>query len=130
MFVGSTWKTGGSGDAIGILIVDLCAKGDFELAQIRKIIAYQMSDSDGHTSHIRISVSTNVASISADSEYWREIIPWCIVDAPQMDSETQVKATKIWEFTPISIRLLKIEVKNDGRYGKPTYIELRQLKAF
>jgi len=130
---GSTWTLSGNAQGIGYLIMDMCADAEFDFVQLQKIIFYQMGNSDGMTSHIQISTSLSSAPPPVQSGLWSVMVPWTIVDNMQevpTNDGLVVNATNKWEMKPFIAKYLKVEVKNDGRYGKPSYIELRQLKAF
>jgi len=117
----------------GVLVVDLCNAGDFDFAQLTKFIFYQMGNSDGLATHVRISTASCASAPTHLSPIWKEAIPWSVVDNGE-EKETEegfvMKATNSWTVDPIIARYVKIEAKNDGRHGKAKYIEVRQIKAF
>jgi len=131
---GSTWSNGGA-DSSGVLVIDITC--EIRPRRISRILIFQMI-SDGATSHLRFSYHidlTSNPSYSADTwiamhDDWITIGPAITIENPPGLAGHTVQCTHVFDLPQaIRTRFLKVEVKNDGRNGSPSYIELRQIKA-
>eukprot|EP01130_Rhizamoeba_saxonica_P005239 TRINITY_DN2100_c0_g1_i1.p1 TRINITY_DN2100_c0_g1~~TRINITY_DN2100_c0_g1_i1.p1 ORF type:complete len:451 (+),score=91.35 TRINITY_DN2100_c0_g1_i1:49-1353(+) len=131
---GSTFRNAQQEDSTGIIIADIT--GNVEKAKIALLMVFNMLDSDGMTSHVRFLMHESSSNDfpNAQDPGWEELIPWQEIAISNAVTETPYHAAQVAETyeldEPIYTRYLRIEVKNDGRYGQESYIELRQVKAF
>ncbi|KAH3762652.1 hypothetical protein Pelo_5501 [Pelomyxa schiedti] len=126
--VGTTW-TNNTASGIGILVVDIGRS-----AAVRTVVFFQMC-SDGKTTRIKLSYHSKKGGAQApqhDAPGWTDWgIGWAdVADLNNSrDGGLTVDASNTWQVN-FETQFLKIEVRNSGAYGNPSYIELRQLKAF
>jgi len=138
---GSTWCNNGyAGTSTGIIVADITSSTSSKV-EISKFCAWQMI-SDGCTTDMRISYHTKTDDTYPryDDGSWIVIVDWEKIRAGQwvapteldqpVSSETVMRCTEQWYVPSFSTRYLKVEVKNDGNCGSPSYIETRQLRAF
>ena len=100
-----------------------------DLGQTRtfsKAYYYQMF-SDGKTTHAAMDVSTTIRGY-ADAG-------WTSVHTEQvlLNGNTTTPTTTadlIVNFTPVTGRYVRLQLRNDGRYGSGYYIELFKVKIF
>ena len=126
---GSTWNNSSTpGSGAGILVVDLQS-----VQTIDRFSVFQMFASDGKATHIQIFRHANAENAAPDytDANWIAISAETVVTAGTNNTANNRIAdpTKI-SVTQFSTRYLKFAVRNDGRYGEGTYIELKGVKAF
>jgi len=141
--VGTTWSSGGSERGTGVLVLNLGRTkriGIFSVFQMR---------SDGRTTGIRLSYHPVTGDPEIDKvcpiwnsekeDDWVKLGDWVELGSGEdvyseedssEERQSMVKTTDIWQVPGFYTRFLKIECRNDGRHGSPSYIELRQIKAF
>jgi hypothetical protein len=124
---GTTWVNASPGLTIGELVIDLgktCSISRFDIYAMR---------SDGQVTDARIFAHSDLTPNIVPNDSWEEIVPWTPIamgvdthgDATQLTSPTTVSLDE-----PVITRYLMLQAKNDGRNGNPSYIEVRQLRAW
>jgi len=96
--------------------------------------------SDGITTEIHLSYhpSRDNAPLHTDNDWisltdnnWIKLGPPEECSKPKDKTEgSTIKCSYEMDFNPIITRYLRVEVKNDGSLGTPSYIEIRQIKAY
>ena len=123
---GATWVTNNSGTGVGILVIDLGAATAFDRLQI-----YQMF-SDGKTTHVRFAThpATGATPPPATDAGWAPITAGFELVGPGAIAGNTVTQPTVVTYASRTTRYLRVEARNDGRYGSGNYLELRALKMF
>ncbi|MDX2189002.1 MAG: LamG-like jellyroll fold domain-containing protein, partial [Bacteroidota bacterium] len=120
---GATWFSGGA-SGVGILVVDMS-----QVRNLSSFAVFQMF-ADGKVTHFRAYAHPNTSSAPAWNDgAWSALFSEGVVGAGNL-SGNNVTLPTIFNFATVSTRYLKFEFRNDGRYGNPSYIEVRAVKAF
>ena len=120
----STWGAGGGANT-GYMVVDLGQVRTFNELRVFQTYA------DGKVTHVKMYVhpdTSGVAPIYSDGD-WTVLIPESLVGAGAFSGDTVSKPTVI-SFADQTARFVKFEFRNDGSFGFPNWIELRELKLF
>jgi len=117
---GSTWRVV-SPNNVAYMVIDLGQTRTFSKAH------YFQMFSDGKTTHAAMDISATLRGY-ADAG-------WTPVHAEQLmangnDSNPSTTADLIASFNPVTGRYVRLQLRNDGRYGSPSYIELFKVKIF
>jgi len=130
---GSTWTSSAETNGYGSLIIDIT--GESMKYKIERFLLFQMK-SDGCTSHFKLYFHKSSDAIPDHlNEEWIPLQK----DWVKMGKYEEIGyenfantciCTMIYDIKPITTRYLKVVVKNDGTHGSPSYIELRQIKAY
>ena len=107
------------------MVIDLSTVRDFNELRV-----FQMMSSDGKVTQLRMyyHADTNVAPIITDPN-WLPLFPESPIADGVINVDT-VSLPTIFSFGLTNARFLKIEAKNDGSLGNPSYTEIRELKLF
>eukprot|EP00698_Gefionella_okellyi_P024372 TRINITY_DN8573_c0_g1_i1.p1 TRINITY_DN8573_c0_g1~~TRINITY_DN8573_c0_g1_i1.p1 ORF type:complete len:468 (-),score=51.35 TRINITY_DN8573_c0_g1_i1:56-1327(-) len=125
---GSTWVKGTNPANCGLLVVDM-----LKPRRIGMFSAFQMY-SDGKCTHMEIFAHPRLSEPCpqpTDPE-WYSVGAEQVMNHPLEDDlpEQAVSPAHKWTVTPFTSRYLRINARNDGRYGDGYYIEFKGLKAF
>jgi len=137
---GSTWCNNGHlGRSTGVVVADVT--NSQTKVEISKFCAWQMI-SDGCTTDMKISYHNSQDDVfpKFDDQNWIAIVDWEKIRAGEwvptgeldqtVNAESVMRCTEQWYTPTFSTRYLKVECKNDGSCNFPSYIEMRQLRAF
>jgi hypothetical protein len=117
---GSTWFADGASQ-IHYMVIDLGQSRTFT-----KAFYYQMF-SDGKTTHAAMDVSTVLRGY-ADAG-WTSVHSELLLGNGNGTVPTQ-SADLIATFPSVTGRYVRLQLRNDGRYGSQSYVELFKIKIF
>jgi PKD repeat protein/sugar lactone lactonase YvrE len=133
---GSTWRNPNRSCASnpnncskGILIVDLLT-----LRSLDRFSIFQMFSGSGKTTHVQLFRHAELSDTPPellDTGWWPvrdEIV--VAAGTNQHVSNQRIADPTLLSTQPFATRYLKIMVRNDGRYGNPSWIELKGIKGF
>ena len=142
--VGSTWYAIADWDddqlVTGLLVIDACNDGSCTTIAFDEARVFQMF-SDGKLTHLRLAThpATGDTAPAWDDAGWVTVTGFEEISAgtelgTEEDGDDEWHAVEdptVIAITPrASTRYLRVEARNDGRYGYETYTELRSLKLF
>ena len=120
----STWNLP-SGNNTGYMVVDMGQARTFNELRVFQAFA------DGKVTHVKMYVHPDTSGLAPihSNVNWTALFTETTVGTGTLSGTTVSNPTVI-SFADQTARFVKFEFRNDGRYGDPSFIELRELKLF